>query len=778
MRPTRTARIVLGALAAVTVVAGVASAQTAAPSGAPSADQPRTDIQIGGLNLEGYGEAGVRFFPQKPSESQEGKFMEYRDLNTGLWLETLRLRLFTPDEKYSFEVGGRDWGLKTMEYNMSATRTGLWEAGFDWDQMRQIFSTNARMLETESRDGVFTLPNPRPPLGAYNQLPFADEIAVQWNTAHMFFKLMPTPESDVLAEYTRIRKDGDIPMGMAFGSPGNNFLEVLQPIDQTIHEFKLKGSWAKEKWQLQFVYTLSVFENDLTYMRADNPCAATTAPPAAPGSLAPCSSGDLGGPQFGTTSLPPNNMANTLNLSGGVNLPLRTRLNANLGYSFWHQNADFLPQTSTNGLPASIPSVMLPQRSLHGNVQNLLFNLTVTSRPLPLPVTFTAKYRYYNMMDYSNTPTFSAFLVNDSSTATQDPTRAARFDYMRQGATVDARWRIASPLAFTTGVGWDQWNRSNTREVPQSNELSAKAALDWTPTDWALIRATYAPAFRRINKYCTICLAGQENSAEPGEQGQSYLLRKFDEGDRNQQSATLTIQLTPIDALSVTPALNYTIDDYISSGLFNNSSYQGPAEGNVLLGVQQVVSWSAGMDVNWKPSDRIVVNGGYMYESRFEKMRSRSRSSSVDVPALDWLSDITDSINTVHFSTLARLVPGTLDLKLTANYSYALGTVSSRNPNATNSAVFTSPANFPTDKAQRFPAYTDGLLAIGGSLRYHFWKNWTASLNYAYEQWRKTNWQTDTLNPFEPGVSSIWLGNNAKNYEAQILSFNLGYRFR
>jgi hypothetical protein len=305
--------------------------------------------------------------------------------------------------------------------------------------------------------------------------------------------------------------------------------------------------------------------------------------------------------------------------------------------------------------------------------------------------------------------------------------------------------------------------------------MSAKAALDWTPVEWALIRATYSPSFRRMDRYCTICLAGQENSAEPGEQGQSYLLRKFDEADRNQQAADLMVQLTPLDNLTITPVLNYTNQQYIASGLFENSSYQGPAEGKVMLGVQQVTSWSAGMDINYKLTDKIVLSGGYMYESRWEKMRSRNRTSSVDVPALDWISNITDTTHTVHASALAALLPGVLDLKLSANYSYSLGSVDTRNPNATNSTVFT--AN-PNAQAFPFPAYTDGLLVLGGSLRYHFWKNWTASLNYAFEQWKKTNWQTDTLDPFQPGVSSIWLGADWKNYTAQIVSINLGYNFR
>ncbi|HXJ82155.1 MAG TPA: MtrB/PioB family outer membrane beta-barrel protein [Candidatus Methylomirabilis sp.] len=478
-------------------------------------------------------------------------------------------------------------------------------------------------------------------------------------------------------------------------------------------------------------------------------------------------------------SLPPNNLANTFSLSGGANLPGRTRINANVTYSFWLQNQDFLPQTITNSLPSTDAALALPEQSLHGNVQNVLINVTATSRPLPLPVTFTAKYRYYNMMDESSTPTFTAFLVNDANFISPTTIRANRFDFMRQDASVDARYQLAASLALTTGVGWDQMQRSKTREVPLTNDFFAKAALDWTPTDWALIRATYTPSFRRMNRYCTTCLADLETLV-PGQQGQdqSPLLRKYDEADRNEQAANLMMQLTPLETLTITPSLNYANDDYIASGLFDDSSYQGPGDGNVMLGIQQVTSWSAGIDINWKPSDRISFTGGYVYESRYEKMRSRYRPFGGDVPALDWISNITDTIQTVNFSALAKLIPGVLDLKLNANYSYALGTVFSRNPNATNSVFFNSPPQFPDDKAQRFPAYTDALLILGGSLRYYFAKNWVASFNYAYEQWRQTNWQTDTLNPFEPNVSSIWLGNNPKNFNAQIVSFNLGYQFR
>jgi hypothetical protein len=329
-------------------------------------------------------------------------------------------------------------------------------------------------------------------------------------------------------------------------------------------------------------------------------------------------------------------------------------------------------------------------------------------------------------------------------------------------------------VALTVGPAWEHWKRSDIREVPESDEFFAKAALDLTPTEWLLIRAKYMPSFKRINRYNTNALAQGEEAAEPGELGQSYLLRKYDEADRNRQRADLLAQITPFETLTITPTVGYKYDDYISSGLTHQGASASPAEGNVMLGLQQVTSWSAGMDINWMPFEQISFAAGYMREYNFQKMRSRNRLTSVDSPDLDWISDLTDTVDTYHASVTARLIPGKLDLKLAGNYSYALGRVETWNPNATGSAVF---AANPNARAFPLPAYEDSLLRLDASLRYHFAKVWTASLNYAFEQFRKTNWQTDTLNPFIPGVSSIWLGNDLKNYEAHIVGVTLGYRF-
>jgi MtrB/PioB family decaheme-associated outer membrane protein len=774
MRPRGTARGLLAAAIALLVTAAVAFAQT----------EPAKTDDSGwkGWEIEGYGEAGLRFLPEDPNHKKDAKFEEYRDINQGLYLEDLRIRLYRPDEKYSVEISGKDWGLQTQEFHLLGEQLGVWQAGFDWDQMRHIYSTTARTLETEVSEGVWKLPASRPTLPFWNNAAGGlGDVGVRWDTAHVFFKTSPTQELDVLADYTRIHKDGERPQGMAFGSPGGIFLQILEPINQTIHDFRLRTSWVTEQWQLQFGYTLSLFVENDPFLRADNPCnPISSVPPASSFGACPAVGTTA---QFGTMSLPPSNQAHTVSLSGGVNLPMRTRLNANASYSLRFQDDPFLQQTYSNSLSLSTPSVRLAAKSLGGDVQIGLLNLTLTSRPLPAPVTFTTKYRLYSFNDWSRQPSFEGYLLNDQSTVTSpgpgpEPFRSVRESYTKQNADLDARWKLAESLALTVGTSWEEWKRSYVREVPTSDEFFAKAAVDITPNDWLLIRATYTPSFRRISQYQTNAQREAENNAPPGEGNggsttapvQSYLLRKFDESDRDSQRAELMVQVTPLEGLAFTPSFNYRWDKYLDPGF---------TMGN-MLGLQNQVTWSAGMDATWTPSKRLSLETGYMYESNFQKMQSRNRYITApgigDTPAANWISDMTDTVQTVHLSAKAALIPDKLDLKLTANYSYALGTVETRNPNLAG-ANNISPAVNGNTLAQRFPAYTDSLLRLEAALMYRLTKNLTAKLYYIYETYNQHDWQTDTLNPFLPGVPSIYLGSNTNNYAAQIVGATLRYKF-
>jgi hypothetical protein len=141
----------------------------------------------------------------------------------------------------------------------------------------------------------------------------------------------------------------------------------------------------------------------------------------------------------------------------------------------------------------------------------------------------------------------------------------------------------------------------------------------------------------------------------------------------------------------------------------------------------------------------------------------------------DWISNNTDTVDTVHLGASVGLIPRVLDWTVGASYAYALGRLQTRNPVAPTSGSASQDA---AATAKPTPAFEDTLLRLETALKYHFWKMWTASFGYVFESFEKNDWRTDRLNPFVPGVTSIWLGNDARNYSAHIVAVTLGVRFR
>ena len=59
--------------------------------------------------------------------------------------------------------------------------------------------------------------------------------------------------------------------------------------------------------------------------------------------------------------------------------------------------------------------------------------------------------------------------------------------------------------------------------MTHSDEASAKAAVDYTPNDWLLVRASYVPSFRRGNAYNTNAYLKNNADDPPGFPGAQQL---------------------------------------------------------------------------------------------------------------------------------------------------------------------------------------------------------------------------------------------------------------
>ena len=712
--------------------------------------------QLYGFNVEGELTLGGRIYIERPPPEERSMFEQYRDLPEAPF-GAFRFRFFRPDESYSLEFGGFNIWQEDQSYFLSTGRLGLWSFDFEWDQIPHTLSTDARSLYTETSAGVLSLPTPRPSLPSHNLAPFRD-VRTEWDVARFSVTVTPTLDLDLKAEYTLTQKDGNRPLSMAFGSPGNNFAEFVQPIDQTIHDFRLRASYAGQGWQLQGSYALSIFQNGLDSLTAANPCFGLRA--ALP---AGCGNDANGAPATGRLSVAPNNMAHTIALAGAVTLPMRTRVSANLSYSLRMQDDSFLPHTNNPAL-ASDPSLALPSSNLDGIVQTVLFNLNAVSRPLPA-LTLTAKYRLYDLIDDSDELVFPGHVINDRSIV-NEPRVNGQWGYLKQNADLDGRWRFGEPVALTVGGAWERWDRDEHREVSTTNEYFGKVALDVTPVDWFLGRLTWIPSFRRISDYNPQAhlqhSVVEEDPSDLAGQGQSPLLRKFDEADRDRQRIDLMLQFTPLDTLTISPIGGYRYDDYIDSS----------------LGLQSVETWTAGLDIGWSPREWLSFSIGYEYESLESRQQSRSREQTgttvFDFTDFTWTSKNVDRIQTVYAGIRTTLIPKVLDWTVDLAYSSANGQVNTSNPTTPTSGTLAQRTNA---TAKPFPAADDSLIRLGTAIRYAFAKRWTATVAYAFEKFDGTDFKTDGLNPFVPGNTSIWLGSDARDYTAQYVTLGLSYRF-
>jgi MtrB/PioB family decaheme-associated outer membrane protein len=770
----KTATVVAVAILAVISAAGMATAQ---------------DTTTSGFKIQGDVSAGARVFINEPGDARKGKLNEYRDLSNGPFLEGLHLRILTPNEGYVTEFGGSKWGREDQEFFLTTGRVGLWGLEFNWDQIPHVFSTTGRTLYSESMMGssaFLSLTTPRRALSAWNNADRIDEISTRWDTARIGVFITPTPDLDIRADYSRIHKDGTKPFSLSYGSsPGVNFAEFAAPVDQTIHDFRIRATYARPTWQLQLTYAFSAFDNGFDSYTVDNPCFGL-------GAAAGCtSSGGAGAQESGRISAEPSNHAHTISLAGGVNLPLRTRVAVNASTSLQYQSQDFLQVTNNPAILNGNPSIVLPSgSSLNGFAQTSLVNLNVSSRPID-PLTLTARYRFFNYDDKSapkpaDSPAFAVGVLDDrcptaglnpcvlAATSFTEELPKPRPSYDKHNLDLDARLRILQPVAFTVGGGWERFDRDRGREVEKSDEFFAKAAVDVTPADWLSARVTYRPSFRRYDNY--------DPHAE--ETGQQPLFRKFDEAERNRQRVDLLLQLMPTDAFTTAVSAGWRDDDFIKSR----------------LGLQKETTWTGGIDFNWTPLERVALSAGYVYEMMFQKFRARARPAAdviieetpttvdFDFPDWEWISDQTDRVHTFHAGATVTVIPKLIDFSLGSSYAISSGSTETRNPTtplshpadcaAVGVAASTCTATAANAIARRMPTFEDQLLRFDFALRYHFAKAWTATLGYVFESFQKHDFRTDQLLPFNTGSENIFLGNDSKNYTVHIIGATLAYHWR
>jgi MtrB/PioB family decaheme-associated outer membrane protein len=679
----------------------------------------------------GYGELelGLRVFPVRPAATELARLEQYRDLGSGVVVPAARVWLDSDDGRQRIELLARYPGQADQGLLVRGSRLGSYRWELERDRLRHVFSTNGRLLGTSPEPGVLTLPVPRPPAEAFDAAPILGPVAARWTQDRVALVLTPSTNWLAAAEYRRTRKRGDRPMGMAFGTAGNNHREILEPIDHTVHHLRIAPALRRDRFQVQASYDYSAFENGIGMMTADNPLVDTDHATA--------------GSSRGRTALSPGNHAHTFGVQGAVSLPGRTRLGATVSYGIRQQRERFLPYTINSAI-ATDGLTPLPEH-LNGDVRTVLVRVSGSARPTAA-VTVGARFRHFELDD--RTPMFelAGRVVNDRSLSMPEtPLVRHAYPYARRTTGGEVRWRIVRPVALQLDYGYDQWRRDlHVREVTRTSEHAPRLVLDITPADWLMLRSSYLRAWRRSDDY-------QEWAP-----AQLPLLRKHDVADRERERLDLTADVAAWRALSVGITYGTGTNEY------PESAYGRSRDANRALGVHAL----------WEPARRVSITGSVLRETFEVRQASRYRvpPAQLDNESYDWLGQTDDAILTAGVGLTAALVPRKLDVGLNWDRVRVASTMHASNPTAPTGGTDAQDLGA---TATDFPEITYRYNPVTAFARYRVGENWSLNARYGYERFKQEDFRVDGLMPATG--ADLLMGNDLENYRAHILSLTVRY---
>ena len=685
---------------------------------------------LGPRSLIGGGEIGYRSFSDEPIGLARAKLEEYKAVPSGPVLLNFLLGYTAGDSISVFQANGANVGQRDQTIRLRGNSPGLYDLQMRWDRVPHTFSTNARSLGSEASRGVFVLPNPRPDTAAWNRTsPYLSPVRTLWNAVKGAAAYTPSPKWDLRAEYMNIGKTGNRPMGMSFGSPGANLREILEPIDQTMHDVKLTEAYSTRRVQVVGMYNLSVFSNRFRSVVSDNPLVATDQATA--------------GAARGRTALAPSNHAQTGVLNAAVSLPRRTRLTVSGSYSLWSQDEPFIPVTINSAI--SSPLIAQIPKSLGGHSGTSSVNLSGVTRPLA-PLTLTARFRTFSFRDRVDVEAVPIIIVNDRSIAAAEERES--LPYTRRNTDVGASWRVMRlPLTFSAGYGWETWKRSEARNVADLREQSPRVAMDLGLFQWANLNASYTTARRRIH--------GEYIQNTPND---LPLHRRFDQANRDRERTNLLATVTPLDQLILSGTWAVGHDEYPDSP----------------YGLQSDRSNLEGGDISWVPTQRLSVTAGLTRELFHTRLRSKYRTTGqLDNPTYDWVANNRDIVRTASAGFRATLLPDRLEAGARFDWSSARFRMATFNPTTPTGGTATQNFNA---TASDLPLVTQKYQPMSLFATYLVQSDWGLTVRYDTERWAQNDFRTLGLVPAEG--NGIFLANNLDDYRAGYFTISVTYRPR
>jgi len=508
-----------------------------------------------------------------------------------------------------------------------------------------------------------------------DQFSHTTDVKIRRDTFSAGYRWTPTDNWDINADYSYMHRDGTQPLSAVSFAPGvqatthtatstRSTYEMPRPVDDVTQNASLKGEYTgSTPWGKQFNISVggafSDYSNSVDSLNFQNPWNGGSVAPSWACRAAPCISGwpnSARWPLNNLYSLDPDNKATSINVAGGVGLPLNSRYMGTFQYTKMEVDTANLPWTNNPayGVLSGDPTVNWPLNSYltpNRDASTTLWNNVLFTQITPT-LKSTLKYRYYNFDSKNNTP---ATVFPDWGGANPDTNNGVEDElefryprnYTKQNADAQLVWQAVKWLSVGASYDWERWDRGEWRDAPITNENSGKiwADANWA---WSTLRASLLYGERRYDRWSTESIAGGV--------ADQFRMRDLANRDRTKFQASWAVNIT--DTLTVTPNGGLLHDDYQT-----NFEFTTPGESEV--GVNQIHTWNAGVDVALNVNRNVAFFVSFNHENGNRDIYQRNGTPDLHI-------DTNDRINTFIFGSKLTLIPD--KLYLDANYTYSKST--------------------------------------------------------------------------------------------------------
>jgi MtrB/PioB family decaheme-associated outer membrane protein len=685
-------------------------------------------------------EIGVRALAGDRSSSQ---FDEYRDIRPGLFIRQASVDLeHLFQSKYFLNFQTTQSWQNDQHYLAVFGKYGKFNCEVRRDGTPHDFTNTAATLFTESSPGVFTIPaatraqlvkNP----ASISQIlggATAVDVALKRKLTGGNCQFTPSAAWSIYAQYSHDSENGYRPLGATLNDE-TNVLEQMEPVDYRTHDIKAGAEYAGGKMVFQAGYAASMFNNQHSTLSWDNPFNATDA---------------IGNGARGQMALYPDNKSQGLSFAAAWNLSKTTRLMVSVSPEWIRQNAAFLPETVNTAI-VGVPA--LPAAGLNGRKTTVAANVTLTSHPAK-SVSLRAHYRDYDYIN--NTP--SLFFSNYVYTDRQLDNLARQslpYSFNQQNIGASASWLLHKGESLTASYEFIDLQRQH-RDVSKTREHIGSVTFDANPKQWFSFRSSYQHSERNPQAYVLNLelypLGG--NTAVPDG------FQMFDEAARVRNQGNALLQVDASDRLSFSVSYDNQQDRYHDS----------------LYGLMGYRTSAAGGDATYQFYNGVSLFANYTYEHYKSDQRARQYAKTNNTANNDWESYVGDAMHTGSVGvSLARL---RRNMTIDAFYSLSVAKSLIKNRILGNPSL----AGFLVTAIQDYPETSSRFHQLTGAVRYRLANNVYSRLEYRWERYDQTDFQTQSMTPFMAGYdskmnTSLFLGATVPAYQVHIVSASIEYRF-